>query len=166
MKIFPKTVLALYVLVLLRLVLFKFSLDLPVVLDYNTRILNLIPFADFSQSSWKEIALNFVVFVPFGLLLCVNFKRTSFWQKLAVIFISSLAAEVIQFIFAIGRADITDVITNTLGGLVGLALYSFGKKYIHSEKLDRTIVICSVTLLILFILLRVLFFKVSYHSPH
>ena len=29
-----------------------------------------------------------------------------------------------QYILAVGRSDITDVLTNTAGGLLGLAVYS------------------------------------------
>ena len=36
-------------------------------------------------------------------------------------FAFSLAVEIIQFALAIGVTDITDIITNTLGGFIGLA---------------------------------------------
>ncbi|HEX9503339.1 MAG TPA: VanZ family protein [Patescibacteria group bacterium] len=80
MKLLSKTLLALYLLILLWLVLFKFSLDLSSVLDYQTRSLNLIPFADFSRNSLREMIFNFAVFIPFGLLLSVNLKRANFWR--------------------------------------------------------------------------------------
>lgn len=105
---------------------------------------------------------NFVVFIPFGLLLSVDFKRTGFWQKLSFIFALSLAVEILQFVFAIGVTDVTDIITNTLGGLFGLVLYSLGKKYIDAKKIDRLIVITVAVLLILFILLRLFVFRVRY----
>jgi glycopeptide antibiotics resistance protein len=60
-KLLSKTLLALYLLILLWLVLFKFSLDLSSVLDYQTRSLNLIPFADFSRNSLREMIFNFAV---------------------------------------------------------------------------------------------------------
>jgi glycopeptide antibiotics resistance protein len=163
MKILSKTVFSLYLLTLLWLVLFKFSFDLAsVLLDYQSRSLNLIPFAGFSQGSLREMIDNLIVFIPLGLLLNVNFKQVAFWPKLAFVFVFSLAAEVIQFVFAIGTTDITDVIMNTLGGLVGLAFYSLGKKYIDIEKLDRFIVIVGVILLVAFILLRTFVFRVRY----
>jgi glycopeptide antibiotics resistance protein len=37
--------------------------------DYQTRSLTLIPFADFSRNSLREMIFQFAVFVPFGLLL-------------------------------------------------------------------------------------------------
>ena len=78
----------------------------------------------------------------------------------------SLAAEIVQFVFAIGRTDITDVITNTLGGSLGLALYEFGSRYVSEEKLDQFITVTSSILLITFVLLRTLFLRVRYHSAH
>ena len=38
----------------------------------------------------------------------------------------SLIYEVLQYIFAIGRSDITDVIMNTAGGIVVLVCATFG----------------------------------------
>lgn len=164
MKFFSKAVLALYLLILLWLVLFKFSFDLSAVLDYQTRNLNLIPFADSSGDNLREVIYNFIVFIPLGLLLSVNFKRTVLRQKLTFIFALSLALETIQFALAIGVTDITDIITNSLGGFLGLVLYELGRKYVRSEKRDRLIVVVCAILLIAFIPLRVLVFTLHYHS--
>ena len=162
MKSLSKTVFVLYLLILLWLVLFKFSFDISsVLLNYQSRSVNLIPFIASSGANLREMIDNFVVFIPFGLLLSVNLKQTTFWRKLSSIFIFSLAAEVTQFVLAIGTTDITDVITNTLGGFVGLILYDFSKKYVDSEKLDRFIVISSTILLMLLIFLR-FFVRVRY----
>jgi glycopeptide antibiotics resistance protein len=162
MKTLSRTVLALYLLTLLWLVLFKFSFDLSgVLLDHQARSLNLIPFADYSQSL-REMIDNFVVFIPFGLLLGVVFKQTSLWRKLAVISLFSFVAEMIQFAFAIGRTDVTDIITNTLGGLVGLGLYSLGSKYIDTKKLDWFIVVAGAILLAVLIFFRVFVLQVRY----
>lgn len=158
-KILPRALLALYLLTLGWLVLFKFSFDFAaVILDHQARSLNLIPFVDIS----RETLDNLIVFIPFGLLLGINLKQTSFWRKLSIILIFSLAAEVIQFILAIGATDITDVIMNTSGGLLGLALYGFAQKYIDSKKLDLFITVVGAILLISLVLLRVLFLRVRY----
>ena len=160
MKHLSKTLFILYVVILLWLVLFKFSYDIiPVLFDYQTRSLNWIPFI---YSSKSEIISNFLVFIPFGLLLGVNFKRIVFWHKLAIVFLASLSVELFQYVFAIGVTDLTDLISNTLGGLLGLAAYALGHKYIDSKKLDRFIVIAGFILVILFVLLRVFIFKVRY----
>jgi glycopeptide antibiotics resistance protein len=166
-KALSRTLLALYLLILLWLVLFKFSLDLSSVLDYQTRSLNLIPFADISRHNVRETIYNFVVFIPFGLLLSVNLKRATFWRRLAIIFLFSLAVETIQFVFAIGVTDITDVITNTFGGFLGLILYYVINRYVDTEKLDRFIIVASTILLVLFIVLLgiLLSRNFQYHSP-
>lgn len=160
------SLLAVYLLILLWIILFKLSIDVAPVLDYQTRSLNLIPFAGSSRDNLREIFYNFVVFIPFGLLLSVNLKRANIWRRLAFVCIFSLAAEMIQFVLAIGATDITDVITNTAGGFLGLILYDLSNKYVDNEKRDRFIVVAGTILLILFILLRFLFFKVRYQSAH
>jgi glycopeptide antibiotics resistance protein len=158
-----KTLFAVYLLFLLWLVLFKFSAEpFSVLAHYQSRSLNLIPFAGYSLGTLREMIDNFVVLVPFGLLLWVNFKQLSLRWKLACIFIFSTTAEIAQYVLAIGITDITDVITNTLGGVFGLAVYGLAGKYIAHEKLDRFIVITLAVLLIAFTLLRFLVFKVKY----
>jgi glycopeptide antibiotics resistance protein len=154
-----------YLLVLLWLLLFKLASDpFSVLAQYQTRSLNLIPFAGTSKENLYQIIYNIIAFAPFGLLLSVNLKVTNFWRKLTYICALSFAVEITQYIFAIGRTDITDVITNTLGGLIGLLFYKACNKYIEEQKLDRIIVIVSAVLLILFILLRTLLFRVRYQA--
>jgi glycopeptide antibiotics resistance protein len=166
MKSLSKTLFAIYLLMLLWLVLFKFSYELSSVLNIQIRSLNLIPFADPEQKDLGlhlgEMIFNFIVFIPFGLLLSVNLKQTSFWRKLSFVFIFSLATEVTQYVLAIGRTDITDIITNTFGGFLGLILYDFGKKYIKNEILDKFIVVTGIILLAVFLYLRIMVLKVRY----
>jgi glycopeptide antibiotics resistance protein len=171
MKSLSKIVLALYLLTLLWLVLFKFSFDIATVLTkYQIRSLNLIPFAGSSIGSLRqhlmEMISNIIVFVPFGLLLGVNLKQTTFWRKLTLIFIFSLSVEILQSVLAIGRTDITDIITNTLGGIVGLKLYNFSNKHIDNQKMDRLVIITGIILLILFILIRLLFLHIKCQPSH
>ena len=152
MKSLSKILLAFYLLLLLWLVLLKYSSDFHLLLG-NTRSLNLIPFADYSRDNLRDVMVNFVGFIPFGLLLSVNLKQTSFWRKLAFVFIFSLGLELIQFILAIGVMDVTDVVTNTSGGLLGLVLYDLSNKHVHHEKLDRSIALAGTILLTLLILI-------------
>lgn len=156
-----------YLLLLLWLVLFKFSSDpLSVVANYHTRSLNLIPFGGISRSHLSETAYNIIAFIPFGLLLGVNLRKSGFWCKLAYIGAFSIALETMQFIFAIGRTDINDVITNTLGGLAGLLVYRLVEKYIDNKKLDRCICVVGVALVVVFLALRILVFRVRYQAHY
>ena len=157
-KILYRGLLVIYLIILLWLVLFKLRFNISSVLNYRHRSLNLIPFAAPSKVNGRiiygEIIYNCLFFIPFGLLLNVNFKKVGFLPKLAFIMAFSITVELIQFIFAIGATDITDVITNTLGGLIGLILYNVSNRYINSERLDRIIFALGTVFLILFIAIR------------
>lgn len=155
MKPLSRVVFAAYLLALAWLVLFKLSFDLTAVFAPHRRTINLVPF----QSSVRETIYNLVAFIPYGLLLCVNVKRANPRRKLALIFGSSLAVEVLQFLGAIGISDITDVITNTLGGLLGLLLYAVGEHYAGADKVDRFIVITGTVVLVVFALFLGLLFS-------
>ena len=146
-KILSRGLIALYLGLLIWLVLFKLQYNISSILNYHHRSLNLIPFAAPS----REMIDNVIIFIPFGVLLNVNFKKVGFLPKLAIILFFSLTAELIQFILAIGATDITDIITNTVGGFLGLKLYDLSNKYINNKKLDR-IIICVGTLLLILLL--------------
>ena len=163
MRTLSRVLLALYLLTLLWLTLFKLSYDIPSILaNYQTRSLNLIPFVTYGQTGISETVSNFVTFIPFGILLSLNFKKVSLWRLLIVVFVFSVAVEILQFIFAIGTTDATDLVTNTVGGLVGIVLYRLANKIVKAEILDRIIIAVGLTLFIAFILLRLLVFKVRY----
>ena len=154
-KILPRGLLAIYIVILIWLVLFKFSFNISSVFEHQHRSLNLIPFAAPAlvngAINYREIIYNCLVFIPFGLLLHVNFKKVGFLAKLVSILVFSLSVELIQFIFAIGATDITDVITNTFGGFLGLKIYDLSNRYMDHEKLDTIIISVSTLFLILFI---------------
>ena len=140
--------------VLAWLILFKFSIHIDSVLHYDKRSLNLKPSSSSSGSSGQAVE-NVLVFIPFGLLLSVNFKGLKFWSKLLVVLGVSIAAETIQYIFAIGATDITDVITNTVGGLIGITGYEISRKYIDQKSLDRFIVVAGSVFLGLCVVLLI-----------
>ncbi len=163
MKPLSKLFFVLYLLVLLWLVLFKLSTDFSsVLLDHQARSLNLIPFISSSQANPREMIDNFMIFIPFGLLLGVYFKQARFWQKLVAIFTFSFVVETMQFILAIGVTDITDLITNTLGGLFGLLVYDLSKKHLDPEKLDKAIIITGMILLGLLLIFRFFVLRIRY----
>ena len=151
-----KIVFAVYLLALLWLVLFKFSFALP---STRIQVLNLVPFAG---NGIREMWDNFIIFIPFGLLLSANFNQLDLRRGLLVIGLFSLALEVTQFIFAIGATDVTDVIMNTVGGLTGLGLYDFMRSRRHTRYLDVSIAAVVLAVLLAVVLLRVLVLKVRY----
>jgi glycopeptide antibiotics resistance protein len=158
-KILSRALLILYLVTLTWLVLFKLKFNISSVFNHHHRSLNLVPFGAPSivngRVDFGEIILNCVFFIPFGLLLNVNFKKVGFLPKLISILVFSVTAELIQYIFAIGATDITDVISNTTGGFLGLILYKLSNKYIKTEKLDRFIICAGILLFVLSISIQV-----------
>lgn len=165
-KISARGLLALYLVLLIWLVLFKLQFNILSVFNYAHRSLNLNPFVAplkvNGRINFGEMIDNVIIFIPFGLFLSVNFKKARFLPKLALILVFSITCELIQFIFAIGATDIIDVITNTLGGFLGLEVYSLISKYVNNKKLDRVIIFVGMLLLLLLIYYRIHVLKLRY----
>lgn len=93
----------------------------------HNRGINIIPFSGSVIINGKvdssEILANVLVFIPFGIYICMLKQEWSFIKKIAPIFITSLIFETLQFFFAIGATDITDLIGNTLGGIIGIGVF-------------------------------------------
>lgn len=91
------------------------------------RSINLIPFGGMlvlnGRPDYNEIALNALVFVPFGIFLCMLRKKKSFVNLILPIFLTSLFFEIAQYIWVLGVSDITDIIANTFGGMVGVGIF-------------------------------------------
>lgn len=88
---------------------------------------------------------NILVFFPFGIYIGVLYRRWNLSEKLLSFFSVSLIYEVLQYIFAIGRSDITDVIMNTAGGIVGLVVYSLLSKICRNERIiEMVVLVCAV----------------------
>lgn len=124
-----------YLLGLIGLIVFKF----PFSYDGSTagRELNLIPLAgSFSSDGafdFGEVIENILVFVPFGIYISMVNGDWSFRKKIVPIIVVSVAFETIQYAFSIGRADITDLLGNTLGGVIGIGLYVALSKILRSR---------------------------------
>ena len=112
--------LVIYLLILSWIILFKLQFSFST-LDHIRQI-NLIPFSDSvianGRIDFDEIINNVIVFIPVGVYFSLLFRNKSFLKVIGSVLSISLAYETIQFIFAIGASDITDLICNTLGGLI------------------------------------------------
>ena len=149
----------LYFLSLTWIIIFKFQLSFQNLPQF--RNINLIPFGsstiingtiDFSEIIWNALA-----FIPLGILVCVLGQRKSFIKIVIPIFLTSLFYETIQYVFAIGGSDITDLIANTLGGIIGIGVFFILLK-IFKEKTHAIVNIVSLIAAILFIILIALLF--------
>ena len=121
-------VFGIYLILLAWLVLFKFATSLSEL--PSMRGINLIPFFYDQETSahLKEVLYNIIVFVPLGVYIQIFKKDWKTVTKCTVVFFVSFLFEVVQFIFAIGASDITDIIGNTLGGIGGIIFCVLMKK--------------------------------------
>ena len=88
---------------------------------------------------------SFIICIcPFGIYIGVLYRRWNLSEKVLSFFSVSLIYEVLQYVLAIGRSDITDVIMNTVGGIVGLLIYSLLNKICRNERMTEIVVfICA-----------------------
>ena len=66
---------------------------------------------------------NIAIFIPIGVYLPLLIRRKSIFVNTVCVALISAVVEVLQYIFAVGSADIDDVILNTVGGLIGVSLF-------------------------------------------
>jgi glycopeptide antibiotics resistance protein len=92
------------------------------------RSINLIPFAGSGivndRIHLSEIIYNLLVFVPYGVFLGMLRAKRRLIANILPIFLTSLAFELLQYVFAIGASDVTDLLGNTLGGVIGIGAFS------------------------------------------
>ena len=131
-----KVLLMVYLLALTWIILLKLQVDFSNLRDMNYRSVNLIPFAGSvivnGRVNVSEILLNIAAF---GIYVSMLKPDGGFWKKVLPIFCVSLFYEAMQYVLAIGGSDITDLIGNTLGGVVGIGVFAvlyrlFGRKVI------------------------------------
>ncbi|MDO5547613.1 MAG: VanZ family protein [Eubacteriales bacterium] len=150
----------LYLAVLTWIILLKMQFSFSD-LDHFRRI-NWIPFAGSVVTNGTidldEIINNLIVFIPVGGYLGMLKPGWPFWKKVCPIFGLSLVYEILQFVFAIGASDITDLLSNTLGGVVGIVfvwLISKGLKEKTNAVLTVVAAACTVLVLAFLALLLV-----------
>lgn len=90
--------------------------------NQRVRQLRLVPFGIIEDSSttfgWVfDILGNLALFVPLGMMLMVLSCRWRWTVGIAALF--SLGIEVSQYVFSLGRSDVTDLICNTAGAALG-----------------------------------------------
>ena len=142
-----------YLILLAWTILWK--LEVPFVGRAELRSIKLIPYVangSAGASGPVEAAANVALFVPFGVYLGLLAPKWSWWRTAAVFAGASVVLETLQYLFAVGSSDITDVIDNVAGGLVGAALVALARRKFPATAanvLRRTCVVVTAVAVVL-----------------
>ncbi|WP_066715633.1 VanZ family protein [Clostridium sp. Marseille-P299] len=142
-----------YIWFLIRNILFKYVSPLELFRDgrYFSRTLNMRPLYNIFGTYFNKLDFygNIVLFIPFGIYLGLMARNISRAKKIAMFTLLSLFFETFQYVFGIGASDISDVITNTIGGIIGLCIYKIFKKFLKDDtKVKNLVAVCSSAVLI------------------
>ncbi|MDD5945610.1 MAG: VanZ family protein [Clostridia bacterium] len=136
-----------YIAALTWIILFKLTVPSNITILSRERILNPIPFYDILTDkyfNWFDVIANIIVFIPFGIYTALMLKDIPTRYKVMTAALLSILYEAMQFIFAIGVSDITDVMMNSLGAYIGIQIFSFiSERLICELKTRRFVTICS-----------------------
>ncbi len=118
-----------YLVLLAWIILWK--LQLPYVGGGALREIKLVPYIPAGGdggSNPLEVAFNVILFIPFGVFMGVLARDWRWWKQLAVFAGTSIVFEVAQYVFAVGSSDISDVIDNAVGGMIGLGVLALARR--------------------------------------
>lgn len=100
--------------------------SIPSILDHPYKPMNLAPFIDVFLGRgdfFRQVVLNVIMTLPFGFLFpLTRDKKAKFGATVFFCFLMSLSIELLQPFFD-RSSDITDLITNVIGGVLGYGLY-------------------------------------------
>lgn len=122
-----------YLSLLLFFTLMPVIASIPFMFDHPYKLMNLVPFVDVSLGRgdfFRQVVLNVIMTLPFGFLFpLTRDKRARFGVTVLFCFLLSFGIELLQPFFD-RTSDITDLITNVIGGALGYGLYAIFKPII------------------------------------
>ena len=139
--LFVNTLMYIYLSFVLYFTLMPIIASIPFVFNHPYVPMNLVPFIDASAGRGdflRQIVLNIIMTVPFGFLFPLTRNGAAqFGTTVLFCFLMSLGIEILQPLIDGSRAsDITDLITNVIGGVLGYILYAVSKP-VTSSILDH-----------------------------
>ena len=127
------TLFYLYICIILGWTIMPIFVHLPWAFDGVYLNYNLLPFSDwiYGYGNYRrETLYNLLLFVPFGFIAQRTLKKP---YRITLLYgaLFSLSIEISQLLFTTNRVcDITDLINNTLGTLVGILAFILYDKYL------------------------------------
>ncbi len=127
-RLLVNTLMYLYLSCVLFVTLMPVITSLPFVFNHSYTFMNLVPFIDVTMGRGdfvRQVVLNIVMTCPFGFLFPLTWNGTKKFARTVIsCFLMSLGIEVLQpLINGTRSSDITDIITNVAGGMIGYGIY-------------------------------------------
>ena len=122
------TTMYIYLSFVLYFTLMPIIISLPFIFNHPYTPMNLLPFIDVTSRRGdfiRQIVLNVLMTVPFGFLIpLIKKENTKLSKVVFYTFLLSLSIEILQpLINGFRSSDITDIITNVIGGIIGYIIY-------------------------------------------
>ena len=128
--LFVNTLMYAYLSLVLFFTMMPVIVSIPFLLDHPYKPMNLVPFIDVSLRRgdfFRQVGLNIIMTMPFGFLFpLTRDKKAKFSATVFSCFLMSLGIELLQPFFD-RSADVTDLITNVIGGVLGYGFYAVFK---------------------------------------
>lgn len=123
-----KTIIYIYLVFVFYFTIMPLFIPIPLMnLDISYFNINLMPFRDFILGyggALKQLLLNILMLIPFGFLVPM-IRKTNLFAITIYSFFFSLSIETIQLLSPrkLNSFDVTDLIANTVGGLIGYFIF-------------------------------------------
>lgn len=122
------TLMYIYLSFVLYITLMPIIAELPFILNHPYAPMNMVPFVDVLMGRGdfvRQVVLNVIMTVPFGFLFPLIQNGTAkFGRTVFFCFLMSLGIELLQpLINGFRASDVTDLITNVVGGMLGYGFY-------------------------------------------
>lgn len=113
----------------------------PGVRDYCIKPFILLQQAKDQPTIYRSVMMNIFLFIPIGISVPGIVSQKGWYRNLMVVLgclaVSSFV-EIMQFLYCLGRAEVDDVIANTLGALIGVTLYYVNKGIVEKSLMIKS----------------------------
>ena len=108
--------------------------SLPFIFNHPYNSMNLVLFDDLFKGRGdylRQIVLNVILTIPFGYLISFKVKKINLIKVVLYTFLLSFVTELLQPLICSRSADITDLFTNIVGGIIGYLGFIISKPLIN-----------------------------------
>lgn len=97
----------------------------------------------FHDGDMKSMALNVLIFIPFGILVTILRGKLGPISTTILAFFTTLAIESFQMILAFGYFTYVDLICNTAGAILGIIIHAIFIKRMGDKAKFKTLIFCN-----------------------